>query len=376
MGLVEKLRSVFVVKGRKIEEVSRADASKVKIGKDGLDLIFKKRNYTYEIHNYHVFLLKKVPKEMNVPAHFIKKFKGIAFSLLYDFEDDKIYLITVGVKRSIIESIFEGIPGLEFEHLPEPLDEEIEPKTSWRYVAFPLPEEVVDTESAEFTRSLSLQSKFYYNPSAFADLYYALRGDHAKMLVSFVPASEAELESEKRFYDEVLRSGGYFSGGGGRRSSNLDVSRPILLGNVLGSMLATRPVDVTKGSIIASEMYRASKTAKTTYTSTTRTTDPHRVHIAKTIIAMYANAKLTNDAIFRVVVVGYGEDSHVLEMHFVSKFPCLKEPLEMSEELTYGIPQKDGDVMSGLFASNFVYLPEDYGKKRERVKEFKKRMEK
>jgi hypothetical protein len=365
MGLVERLMNIFVVRGEKVSEVNRADAAKVKIGKDGLDLIFKKGRYTYEIHHYHVFLLKKVPKNMNVHTLFVKKFKGIAFSLLYDFEEEKIYLVTIGVKREIIESIFEGIAGLEFEHMPEPLDEEVDHKTLWRYVAFPLPEEVVEGDSAELARSISLQSKKYYKPDVFADLYRALRGDHAKMLISFVPASEAELESERKFYEEVLRTGG-----GG--SKKMDVSKPVLLSNVLSSMLTTRPVDVTRGSIIVEDTRRA----PTTYVSTARTIDPHRVHIAKTIIAMCANAKLTNDAIFRVAVIGYGEDSHILEMHFASKFPCLKEPVEMREELTFGIPQKEGDVMSGLFASNFIYLPEDYRRRKERVKEFKNRMEK
>ena len=264
----------------------------------------------------------------------------------------------------MIESIFEGIPGLEFEHMPEPLDEEIDPKTLWRYVAFPVPEEIAESDVAEMARSISLQSRKYYKPDVFADVYYALRGDHAKMLISFVPGSDAELESEKKFYEEVVRSGGLDGG------KKVDVSKPILLGNVLSSMFTTRPVDVTKGSIIAEDMRRT-----TSYVSRT-VVDLHRVHIAKTIIAMCANAKLTNDAIFRVAVVGYGEDSHILEMHFASKFPCLKEPIKMDEELTFGIPQKEGDVMSGLFASNFIYLPEDYGKKKERVKEFKNRMEK
>jgi hypothetical protein len=193
----------------------------------------------------------------------------------------------------------------------------------------------------------------YYNPENLADLYHAMKNNDAKMLVSFIPASEAELERERLFYERELRigkRGRYTKRGRGRKVSAL-----VLLGNVVASMFTTKPVhDLTKDAIYE-EAYREEEFEELPVKIDTR-----RDHIARTIVNMCNNARLTNDAVFKVTFVGYGENSDLLEMHFHSKFPCVKEPVSLTEELTYGIPQKGGDVMSGLFASNFIYFPKGY----------------
>jgi hypothetical protein len=188
----------------------------------------------------------------------------------------------------------------------------------------------------------------YYNPENLADIYNAMRGDKTKMLVSFIPASEAELEKEREFYEKELRVGRT----GGYVKKEKKVSAFTLLSNVLASQFTSKPVhDLSKGAVYEEEEF----------TEVSSRGDVRREHIARTIVAMCNNAKLTNDAIFRVVFIGYGENSDLLEMHFHSKFPCLKEHISLTEELTYGIPQKGGDVMSGLFASNFIYFKKGYG---------------
>lgn len=332
-----------------------AAASTIRVGKDGFDITFRRGRGSYVVEGYHLFMLKKTVDRFNVPTLFTRKFRDIPFSILYDFEDRRIYLVSIGARREVVESIFAGVEGLEFEHLLECLDEEIEPRTLWRYVAFPLPQEVFDYPDITSERALFMQSKIYYNPECLADVYNAMGGRRARMLVSFIPASEAELEREKVFYENELKSetSPEFS------TNEKKVSRWVLLSNVLASMFTTTPVrDLSKGAV-----YSAEKKEKIE-----RKVDLQRRHIARTIVGMCNLAKFTNDAIFRVSFVGYGEDSELLEMHFRSKFPCLKEPISVTEELTYGIPQGGGDVMSGLFASNFIYFPKGYSAEE---KEFK-----
>jgi len=174
------------------------------------------------------------------------------------------------------------------------------------------------------------------------------------MLVSFVPASAAELEREREFYERELmlgREGEY-------TRKEKKVSTFVLLGNVVSSMFATKPVyDLSKGAVYGEDKLGRIPPVRR---------DSKREYIARTIVGMCNLAKVTNDAIFRVSFVGYGENSDLLEMHFCSKFPCLKEPVSFSEELTYGMPQKDGDIMSGLFASNFIYFPKKYSVEEEK----------
>ncbi|MEM3555157.1 MAG: hypothetical protein QXF56_00305 [Candidatus Micrarchaeia archaeon] len=335
--------------GRESEQKSR-----IRVGEDGFEITFIKRYGSYTVRNYHLFTLKKVGKEFNVPSLFTRKFRGIPFSILYDFEEERIYLVSIGVRREVVESIFAGVEGLEFEHLSECLDEEIEARTLWRYVAFPLPNEFYDYSDMSSERALFLQSKIYYNPESLADIYNAMKGRKARMLVSFVPASEEELERERELYEEEaeLKEPMEF------HRKERKVSRLVLLSNVLASMFTTTPVtDLSKGAIYSSEKVERVEGRR----------DLERRHIARTIVGMCNLAKFTNDAVFRVSFIGYGENSDLLEMHFRSKFPCLKEPVSVTEELTYGIPQGGGDVMSGLFASNFIYFPKKYSIDEERV---------
>jgi len=322
--------------------------SNIRVGKDGFDITFRRGSSTYTLHGYHLFVLKRVQNEFNIPALFTRKFKGIPFSILYDFEDEREYIVTVNVRKNIVESIFNGIEGLEMEYLTECLDEEIDSKTLWKYVAFPLPEQVLDYSNPSTAHTVPAQLRVYYNPESLADVYHAMRGDKAKLLVSFIPASEAELERERAFYERELIGA---TGSGRFTSAEERVSLPVLMSNVLASMFTTRPMhDLSKGAVYKEHKVE-SRPAKR---------DVHREYIARTIVEMCNLEKLTNDAIFRVAFAGYGENSDLLEMHFRSKFPCVREPASPSEELTYGIPQKGGDVMSGLFASNFIYFPKGY----------------
>jgi len=321
-------------------------ASTIRMGKDGFDITFKKDGSSHVVPGYHLFMLKRSDDAFNVPGLFTRKFKGIPFSILYDFEEDREYIVTIGARRQVIESIFGGIEGLKFEYLTECLDEDIDARTLWKYVAFPLPEGAVNNfDTSE--NSLLTQSRMYYNPENLADVYHAMKNNHAKMLVSFIPASEAELESEKLFYEKEIKTGKR----SGYMMKEKKVSRFILLSNVLASMFTTKPVhDLSKGAIYGQERFEELPVK----------IDTRREHIARTIVNMCNNARRTNDAVFKVTFVGYGENSDLLEMHFHSKFPCVKEPVSLTEELTYCIPQKGGDVMSGLFASNFIYFPKNY----------------
>jgi hypothetical protein len=319
--------------------------SNIRMGEDGFDITFRKGASSNVVSRYHLFMLHNVKKEFNVPAVFTRKFKGIPFSILYDFEEEKVYMVTLGARRRVVESIFEGAEGLQFDYLSECLDEEIDSKTLWKYVAFPLPEHASYREMSE--SSLAAQSRVYYDPDRLADVYNAMKGEKTKMLVSFVPAHESELEKEREFYEEQIklaRSEEY-------ASKEKRVSLLALIGNALTSQFTSTPVhDLSKGAIYE----------ETKVTPPQTRMDVRRDYIARTIVDMCDNAKLTNDAVFRVSIIGYGENSDLLEMHFRSKFPCLKEPVSVSEELTYCIPQGGGDVMSGLFASNFIYFPKNY----------------
>ena len=323
-------------------------ASTMRMGKDGFDITFKKGISTHVVPGYHLFMLKKSKDSFNVPGLFTRKFKGIPFSVLYNFEEDREYIVTIGARRQLVESIFGGIEELEFEHLTECLEEDIDPKTLWKYAAFPLPE-ITAESSGTSERSLLTQARMYYNPENLADLYHAMRNNDAKMLVSFIPASEAELERERAFYEREVktrRREGY-------RRREKKVSTLVLLSNVIASMFTTKPVqDLSEGAVYGEERFEELPVE----------IDTHREHIARTIVDMCNNARLTNDAIFKVTFVGYGDNSDLLEMHFRSKFPCVREPVSLTEELTYGIPQKGGDVMSGLFASNFIYFPRNYSR--------------
>lgn len=321
-------------------------SSSIRMGKDGFDIRFSKGKSTYVVCGYHLFMLKNVKSDFNVPAIFTRKLKGIPFSILYDFEEGNIYMVTLGARRSLVESIFGGVGGLEFEHLSECLDEEIEQKTLWKYIAFPLPEHTVDYSDSG-GRSFVNQSRIYYDSERLADVYNAMKANNAKLLVSFAPASEAELEKERAFYERDIALGK----SGGVIKKEKRVSLLVLLGNAISSQFTNIPVhDLGKGAV-----YEETKVAVPP-----RKVDARRDYIARTIVEMCNIAKLTNDSIFRVTFVGYGENSDLLEMHFRSKFPCVKEPASISDELTFGIPQGGGDVMSGLFASNFIYFPKGY----------------
>ena len=334
-------------------ESPSGQASNVRVGGNGFDITFRKGRSTHVVRGYNLFMLRKVQGDFSVPTLFTRKLKEVPFSILYDFDEDRIYVVTIGVRREVVESIFKGIEGIEFEHLMECLDEEIEPRTLWRYVAFPLPEGAFDYNETSAARPLPAQSRMYYNPESLTDIYHAMRGKMAKMLVSFVPASAAELEREREFYERELVLGA----GGGYTRREKKVSTLVLLGNVVASMFTTTPVtDLSKGAVYGEERMERTPARR----------DVKREHIARTIVGMCNLAKLTNDAIFRVNFIGYGENSDLLEMHFRSKLPCLKEPVSFSEELTYGMPQKDGDVMSGLFASNFIYFPKKYSVEEEK----------
>jgi hypothetical protein len=327
-----------------VAEKPSIPSSNIRMGRDGFDIKFKNDSSRYVVSGYNLFMLRRVKNEFNVPVVFTRKFKGVPFSILYDFEEGKLYLVTLGVRRGVVESIFEGVEGLEFEHLSECLDEEIDPKTMWRYVAFPLPEHMMEHEAGG--RSPISQIRMYYDRERFTDIYNAMKGKKTKMLVSFIPASEAELERERAFYEREMAGK---SEGLVKREKK--VSFLALLGNAIASQFTTTPVrDLGRGAV-----YEESNVVKPQ-----KKIDVRRDYIARTIVAMCDNARITNDAIFRVAFVGYGENSDLLEMHFRSRFSCLKEKTSVSEELTFGIPQHGGDVMSGVFASNFIYFPKGY----------------
>lgn len=331
-----------------------APSSSIRMAKDGFDITFHKGKSQHVVQGYHLFMFRSVKSEFNVPVIFTRKLKGMPFSILYDFEEEKIYMVTLGARRRVVESIFGGVEGLEVEYTNECLDEEIDPKTMWKYIAFPLPEHVNYRKTGQ--SSPTAQSRIYYDPERLADVYNAMKGENAKMLVSFVPASEAELEKERAFYERetgVWRMGGVVK-------KEKKVSFLVLLGNALASQFTSKPVhDLSKGAV-----YEETKVAVPP-----KRVDVRREYIARTIVEMCNNARLINDAIFRVSVIGYGENSDLLEMHFRSKFPCVKEPVSPSEELTFGIPQGGGDVMSGLFASNFIYFPKGYALEEKGLKE-------
>jgi len=66
-----------------------------------------------------------------------RKMKGIPFSILYDFERMKTYLITMGAEPDLIRTISAGMPGLELQETG-PLNLEGSMKEVFRLNAFPL----------------------------------------------------------------------------------------------------------------------------------------------------------------------------------------------------------------------------------------------
>lgn len=71
-------------------------SSSIRMGKDGFDITFRKGKSSYVVSGYHLFMLKKVRNEFNVPAIFTRKLKNIPFSILYDFEEERLYMVTLG----------------------------------------------------------------------------------------------------------------------------------------------------------------------------------------------------------------------------------------------------------------------------------------
>lgn len=62
-----------------------------------------------------VWELRSIPsEEFDTHSLFIKKLKGLAFSILYDFKKMRLLLITVDFPDGLVESIAASIAGLEF----------------------------------------------------------------------------------------------------------------------------------------------------------------------------------------------------------------------------------------------------------------------
>lgn len=256
--------------------------------------------------------LTKIPdREMDVHNLFVRKLKGIPFSIIYDFEKMKTYLITLRADDELIRTITAGMPGLEFGQV-KPLDFEADMKKAFRMNAFPLKRRASIKTAYEASKEYEHRRR-----AGFADLFPSLRNRKCRLLVSFIPKEREDLEGIKNRYERELSAIEHHRGR----------SRP---------------------AFPFTSIY--DQTSRVDYKRT------DEVQQAGEILEMCNNALLSNDSIYSVNLAGFGEESELLKKHISSKMITSEEKAKITKELSHALPQGEGEILSGEYASSFIYF--------------------
>jgi hypothetical protein len=265
-----------------------------------------------------VWKLRSIPREeFDTHSLFIKKLKGLAFSILYDFKKMRFLLVTVDFPDGLVESIAASITGLEFVKSEERIDFE-ELKNSFRYDGVPFKQTA--TVHEPFATHREDVKKFEKN--LLADLPMAFRDSDCYMLVSFIPESRETINEVKRQWEEEL------------------------------SRLT--PVSREGVSLQSYEGIQHSH-----FSERTNYEESDVAMVAAEMLAMCNNALLRNDAVYRVSVIGWGEKAELLSQHLRGKYWGVYERVRRSNELRDCRPVAGGEILSGEYASLLVdFAPE------------------
>ncbi len=265
-----------------------------------------------------VWELKSIPsEEFDNHSLFIKKLKGLAFSILYDFKKMRLLLITVDFPEGLVESIAASVAGLEFRKLEDGVTFG-EFKNSFRYDGIPFKQTATVHEPFATHREDPMKAE----KSLLADLPMAFRDSDCYMLVSFVPEKREALNEVKRQWEKEL-------------SKLTPVSREgVSLQGYEG-------------------MQRSHFSERTNYEET------DVAMVAAELLAMCNNALLHSDAVYSVSLIGWGEKAELLRQHLRGKYWGIYERVKASDELKSCMPVAGGEILSGEYASLFVnFAPE------------------
>jgi len=277
----------------------------------GVGSLFRKRS------RCEVWELGSIPNE-DFDAHslFIKKVKGLAFSILYDFKKMRMLLITVDFPEGLMDSIAASVAGLEFRKLEEKISFG-EVKNSFRYDGIPFKH----TATIQEPFALHKEDMKKTERSLITDLPMAFRDSDCYLLVSFIPEGRDALNEVKRQWEDEL------------------------------SRLT--PVSREGVSIQGGDSQRSHFTERMKYEET------DVAMVAAELLAMCDNALLRSDAVYSVSVIGWGERAELLKQHLKGKYWGICEKVRVNEELRNCMPIEGGEILSGEYASLFVnFAPE------------------
>ncbi|QLJ52251.1 MAG: hypothetical protein Sv326_0076 [Candidatus Fermentimicrarchaeum limneticum] len=268
-----------------------------------------------------VWELRSIPTEdFDVHSLFVRKLKGLAFSVLYDFKKMRLLLITVDFPQGLVESIAASIPGLEFVKL----DDRItfgELRNSFRYDGVPFKQTATIQEPFALHRDEMRRAV----KSLLADLPLSFRDSDCYLLISFVPEGRDTLNEVKRQWEEEL--------------SKLSPVR-------------------REGLSIQSEAGQQ----RSQFTESTNYYDSDVAMVAAELLAMCNNALLHSDAVYRVSVVGWGDRAELLKQHLKGKYWGVYEKIRISEELRSCMPVGGGEVLSGEYATLFLHFAPEFAR--------------
>lgn len=272
-----------------------------------------------------VWELTSVPSEpFDVHSLFIKKLKGLAFSVLYDFRRMRMLLITVDFPEGLVESVATSIPGLGFRKVDGVFFSDV--RNSFRYDGVPFKQTATIQEPFALHREEGRRAE----RALLSDLPIAFRERDCYLLISFVPQSVEVLNHVRRQWEEEL-------------SRLTPVSRE-------GASLQTYGGQ------------RSHFTERMNYEET------DVAMVAAELLAMCNNALLHSDAVYTVSVVGWGETAELLKQHLRGKYWGVEERVRISEELKRCMPVGDGEILSGEYASLFIHFPPEFAREEVAVK--------
>ncbi len=275
----------------------------------------------------NAWLLKSIPESSLRYDQMVRKLNGRGFSLVYDFEKERAYIITNGLSSKLVESAFESFPGVELEHTEMPALgadwTSANTDTFWRFVAFPTERESIVTDPNAGSVGAIRYARKEEESSILADIFSPLTRKRCKLIVSFSPARMQAMRElgqsyEKKLSKIVQQSTGIRSGGSGGTSQQ-------------DFQMVVADSDVTK--------------------------------VASEICTMANKCISTNDAVYEVSLIGLGEDAGELKAHLLAKFPNREFPIHYDERLERGIPLPGGELLSGERASRFMFFAPEFAKR-------------
>jgi len=271
------------------------------------------------IDDVNMFKLGAVPSTEFDVSLITRKLRGIMFSLLYDFKNMEILIITAEIHRKTIESILNTIIGLDFIHIGVP--RHLALKDFWSCTAFPAKGQfIIDDPYA--TRTREREDSISMKPPPLEDLFSSLSGYDAKLLITFHPTTEEEVIKEIERCEKTISS----SEMGIRSGVSLDIP----------AFMIPKMTSESKNRRLYKDTVRAAYTSER--------------------LTMLNKSLVTGDSVFRVVAVGFGEDKEIIKQQFYTKFPVYQLSLKQNEidYLNYGLPINKGELISGEYAGRLI----------------------